>query len=36
MSVSKQAAAKTIAALQQLGYVIREVDPDDARVSGCR
>ncbi|MFI8992365.1 MarR family winged helix-turn-helix transcriptional regulator [Streptomyces antimycoticus] len=31
LSVSKQAAAKTIAALQQLGYVIREVDPDDAR-----
>jgi DNA-binding MarR family transcriptional regulator len=31
LSVSKQAAAKTIAALQQLGYVIREADPDDAR-----
>ena len=31
LSVSKQAAAKTIAALQQLGYVDREVDPSDAR-----
>jgi len=31
LSVSKQAAAKTIAALQQLGYVEREVDPNDAR-----
>jgi DNA-binding MarR family transcriptional regulator len=31
LSVSKQAAAKTIAALQQLGYVDREADPNDAR-----
>jgi DNA-binding MarR family transcriptional regulator len=31
LSVSKQAAAKTIAALQQLGYVDREVDPSDGR-----
>jgi DNA-binding MarR family transcriptional regulator len=31
MSVSKQAAAKTIAALEQFGYVDREDDPSDAR-----
>ncbi len=31
LSVSKQAAAKTIAALEQLGYADREADPDDAR-----
>lgn len=31
MSVSKQAAAKTIAVLEQLGYVDREVDPSDGR-----
>ena len=31
LSVSKQAAAKTIAALEQLGYVDREADPSDAR-----
>ena len=31
LSVSKQAAAKTIAALQKLGYVDREVDPNDGR-----
>jgi DNA-binding MarR family transcriptional regulator len=31
LSVSKQAAAKTIAGLQQLGYVDREADPSDAR-----
>jgi len=31
LSVSKQAAAKTIAALQQLGYVDREEDPADGR-----
>jgi DNA-binding MarR family transcriptional regulator len=31
LSVSKQAAAKTIAALQRLGYLEREVDPSDAR-----
>jgi len=30
-SVSKQAAAKTIAALEQFGYVDRQDDPDDAR-----
>jgi len=31
MSVSKQAAAKTIAVLQERGYVARDVDPTDAR-----
>lgn len=31
MSVSKQAAAKTIAVLQERGYVGRAVDPTDAR-----
>lgn len=31
LSVTKQAAAKTIAALERLGYVEREDDPDDAR-----
>ena len=31
LSVSKQAAAKTIAALEQLGYVAREPDVADAR-----
>jgi DNA-binding MarR family transcriptional regulator len=31
LSVSKQAAAKTIAALEGLGYVDREADPADAR-----
>lgn len=31
MSVSKQAAAKTIAVLVERGYVDREADPDDAR-----
>ena len=31
LSVSKQAAAKTIAALEELGYVDREVDSDDGR-----
>jgi DNA-binding MarR family transcriptional regulator len=31
MSVSKQAAAKTIAVLQERGYVAREADPKDAR-----
>jgi len=31
LSVSKQAAAKTIASLQQLGYVDRDVDPSDGR-----
>ncbi len=31
LSVSKQAAAKTIAVLEQLGYVASGVDPNDAR-----
>lgn len=31
LSVSKQAAAKTITALEDLGYVAREPDPNDAR-----
>lgn len=31
MSTSKQAAAKTIAVLQERGYVARGVDPSDAR-----
>jgi DNA-binding MarR family transcriptional regulator len=31
LSVSKQAAAKTVAVLQDRGYVTREPDPDDAR-----
>jgi DNA-binding MarR family transcriptional regulator len=31
LSVSKQAAAKTIAVLQERGYVAREADPLDAR-----
>jgi DNA-binding MarR family transcriptional regulator len=31
LAVSKQAAAKTIAALESLGYVSRESDPSDAR-----
>lgn len=31
MSVTKQAAAKTIAALEARGYVAREADPDDRR-----
>lgn len=31
MSVSKQAAAKTIAMLEERGYVARDADPDDAR-----
>lgn len=31
LEVSKQAAAKTIAALEELGYVERGADPDDAR-----
>lgn len=36
LSVSKQAAAKTIAALERLGYVEREADPSDARVKRLR
>jgi DNA-binding MarR family transcriptional regulator len=31
LSVSKQAAAKTIDALERLGYIERAPDPDDAR-----
>lgn len=31
LSVSKQAAAKTLAVLVERGYVATEVDPDDAR-----
>ena len=31
LAVSKQAAAKTIGVLQKRGYVVREVDPVDAR-----
>ncbi|WP_019926154.1 MarR family winged helix-turn-helix transcriptional regulator [Nocardia sp. BMG111209] len=31
LSVSKQAAAKTIAVLQERGYVARDADPHDAR-----
>jgi DNA-binding MarR family transcriptional regulator len=31
LSVTKQAAAKTIAALEEFGYVAREADPGDAR-----
>ena len=31
LSVSKQAAAKTIAVLQERGYVVRDADPLDAR-----
>lgn len=31
LGVSKQAAAKTIATLESLGYVSREADPADAR-----
>src|ERR1700723_3311072 len=31
LSVSKQAAAKTIAVLQERGYVARDTDPRDAR-----
>ena len=31
LSVSKQAAAKTVAVLQERGYVAREADPVDAR-----
>jgi DNA-binding MarR family transcriptional regulator len=31
LSISKQSAAKTIAVLQERGYVVRETDPLDAR-----
>ena len=36
LSVTKQAAAQTIAALEQLGYVDRVADPGDARVKRLR
>ncbi|MCX5084054.1 MarR family winged helix-turn-helix transcriptional regulator [Streptomyces sp. NPDC056121] len=36
LSVSKQAAAKTIAALERLGYLEREADPNDARLKRLR
>jgi DNA-binding MarR family transcriptional regulator len=36
LSVSKQAAAKVIVALERLGYVEREADPNDARVKRLR
>lgn len=36
LSVSKQAAAKTINALERLGYVEREQDPTDARLKRLR
>jgi DNA-binding MarR family transcriptional regulator len=35
LGVTKQAAAKTIAALQELGYVERRPDPDDRRSVGA-
>jgi DNA-binding MarR family transcriptional regulator len=35
-SVSKQAAARTIAVLQERGYVVRESDPSDARRNRLR
>ena len=31
LSITKQAAAKTIAVLEERGYVAREADPSDAR-----
>ncbi|MGW3351021.1 MarR family winged helix-turn-helix transcriptional regulator [Nonomuraea rubra] len=31
LSISKQSAARTIAALQERGYVARDTDPEDAR-----
>jgi DNA-binding MarR family transcriptional regulator len=36
LSVSKQAAAKTIAVLEERGYVVREPDPDDRRRMSLR
>lgn len=36
LSVSKQAAAKVIVALERLGYVARETDPHDARLKRLR
>jgi DNA-binding MarR family transcriptional regulator len=36
LSVSKQAAAKVVVALERLGYVERETDPSDARLKRLR
>jgi len=36
LSVTKQAAAQAIAGLEQLGYVHRDADPDDARLKRLR
>jgi DNA-binding MarR family transcriptional regulator len=36
LSVSKQAAAKAVVALERLGYVERETDPNDARLKRLR
>ncbi len=36
LAVSKQAAAKTIGILEKRGYVVREVDPVDARYKRLR
>jgi DNA-binding MarR family transcriptional regulator len=36
LSVTKQGAARTIAALERLGYVERETDPSDARLKRLR
>lgn len=36
LSVTRQGAAKTIAALEKLGYVGREVDPGDGRLKRLR
>ncbi len=36
LGVSKQAAAKTVAALERLGYVVREPHPADARAVQLR
>jgi DNA-binding MarR family transcriptional regulator len=36
LSVSKQAAAKVVVALERLGYVEREADPGDARLKRLR
>lgn len=36
LSVSKQGAARTIAALEKLGYLRREADPDDGRLKRLR
>ena len=36
LGVSKQAAAKTARGLEALGYVARQIDPDDARATVLR